>query len=212
LTRKGVVKLDLLRRFQSKHDKKKAISVRCVDTTPSTAFQAGTETNIQDTEPSEIEFRGVIGRCLGHQQSPHASTNLPRADIPETPPPIAAALTIQEIDHFEAFFERGRPPSPLVVMTEVKPAQPNTEVKPEKEIAIDAPPRRLTMQAELSEIVEEILRLEHQHRIRGLRYDRVRYLGDFSLWKRKEFLLDYLYSLCDTLEVTAGMGTLNQQP
>jgi hypothetical protein len=44
------------------------------------------------------------------------------------------------------------------------------------------------------------LRLERKHIKDGLHYDRVWYLGDNTLNRRKEFLLDYLYSLCDHLE------------
>jgi hypothetical protein len=65
---------------------------------------------------------------------------------------------------------------------------------------LDAPPRRLYMDAGREEIIEEILRLERKHIQEGLSYDRVRYLGDNTLSRRKEFLLDYLYSLCDHLE------------
>ena len=65
---------------------------------------------------------------------------------------------------------------------------------------LDAPPRRLYMDAGREEIIEEILRLERKHIQEGLSYDRVRYLGDNTLSRRKEFLLDYLYSLCYHLE------------
>jgi hypothetical protein len=65
---------------------------------------------------------------------------------------------------------------------------------------LDAPPRRLYMDAGREEIIAEILRLERKHIKDGLHYDRVWYLGDNTLNRRKEFLLDYLYSLCDHLE------------
>jgi len=84
------------------------------------------------------------------------------------------------------------PPAPIVAAA---PA-----IQAEKEIAIDAPPRRLYMEAEREEIIAEILRLERKHIREGLHYDRVRYLGDNTLNRRKEFLLDYLHSLCDHLE------------
>lgn len=64
----------------------------------------------------------------------------------------------------------------------------------------EAPPRRLYMDSEREEIIDEILRLERKHIKEGLHYDRVRYLGDNTLNRRKEFLFDYLYSLCDHLE------------
>jgi hypothetical protein len=56
------------------------------------------------------------------------------------------------------------------------------------------------MDAGREEIIAEILRLERKHIKDGLHYDRVWYLGDNTLNRRKEFLLDYLYSLCDHLE------------
>jgi hypothetical protein len=74
---------------------------------------------------------------------------------------------------------------------------PNEQESP---LDLDAPPRRLYMDAEHEEIIAEILRLERKHIKEGLYYDRVRYLGDNTLNQRREFLLDYLYSLCDHLE------------
>jgi len=132
--------MDLLRQFQSKHDKNKAII----------AFQAGTEADIQETEPSEI-----------------TST-----DIPEVPPAL--------------------------ILRKAQDAAPTVPEPDQKEFS--APPRRLYMDAEREEIIAEILRLERKHIKEGLYYDRVRYLGDNTLNRRKEFLLDYLYSLCDHLE------------
>lgn len=66
-------------------------------------------------------------------------------------------------------------------------------------IPIDAKPRRLHTQDDYADIFQEVLRCEYLCRQRNLRYDRRRYLGDYDLRKRKEFLLDYLYSLCDRL-------------
>jgi hypothetical protein len=77
---------------------------------------------------------------------------------------------------------------------------------------LDAPPRRLYMDADREEIIAEILRLECKHIKDGLHYDRVRYLGDNTLNRRKEFLLDYLYSLCDHLEnYTIGIHDLAER-
>lgn len=133
--------MDLLRQFQSKCGEKKVII----------AFQAGTEDDIQETEPSEITSTG----------------------IPETPSaPIVAAHQRE----------------------------------------IEAPPRRLYMDVEREEIIAEILRLERKHIQEGLHYDRVRYLGDNTLNRRKEFLLDYLYSLCDHFEnYTIGIHDLAER-
>lgn len=71
--------------------------------------------------------------------------------------------------------------------------------EPTEAIPIDAKPRRLLLEDDYTEIFQEALRCEYLCRQRNLRYDRVRYLGDYDLRKRKEFLLDYLYSLCDLL-------------
>ena len=71
--------------------------------------------------------------------------------------------------------------------------------EPTTPIPIDAKPRRLLFKDDYAEIFQEVLRCEYLCRQRNLRYDRVRYLGDYDLRKRKEFLLDYLYSLCDRL-------------
>jgi len=71
--------------------------------------------------------------------------------------------------------------------------------EPTEAIPIDAKPRRLLLKDDYAEIFQEVLRCEYLCRQRNLRYDRVRYLGDYDLRKRKEFLLDYLYSLCDRL-------------
>ena len=68
------------------------------------------------------------------------------------------------------------------------------------QIDLDAPPLRLYIDAGREEIIDEILRLERIFIREGLHYDRVRYLGDNTLNRRKEFLLDYLYFLCDHLE------------
>lgn len=78
--------------------------------------------------------------------------------------------------------------------------------EPTEAIPIDAKPRRLLFKDDYIEIFQEVLRCEYLCRQRNLRYDRVRYLGDYDLRKRKEFLLDYLYSLCDLLEYRGGKG------
>jgi len=78
--------------------------------------------------------------------------------------------------------------------------------EPTEAIPIDAKQRRLVFQDDYAEIFQEVLRCEYLCRQRNLRYDRVRYLGDYDLRKRKEFLLDYLYSLCDLLEYRGGKG------
>jgi len=82
--------------------------------------------------------------------------------------------------------------SPPLILRKAQDAAPTV---PEP-LNLDAPPRRLYMDAGREEIIEEILRLERKHIQEGLSYDRVRYLGDNTLSRRKEFLLDYLYSLC----------------
>jgi hypothetical protein len=86
--------------------------------------------------------------------------------------------------------------SPPLILRKAQDAAPTV---PEP-LNLDAPPRRLYMDAGREEIIEEILRLERKHIQEGLSYDRVRYLGDNTLSRRKEFLLDYLYSLWDHLE------------
>lgn len=78
--------------------------------------------------------------------------------------------------------------------------------EPTTPIPIDAKTRRLLLKDDYTEIFQEVLRCEYLCRQRNLRYDRVRYLGDYDLRKRKEFLLDYLYSLCDLLEYRGGKG------
>lgn len=71
--------------------------------------------------------------------------------------------------------------------------------EPTTPIPIDAKTRRLLLKDDYTEIFQEVLRCEYLCRQWNLRYDRVRHLGDYDLRKRKEFLLDYLYSLCDRL-------------
>lgn len=71
--------------------------------------------------------------------------------------------------------------------------------EPTADLPIDAKPRRLLLKDDYTEIFQEVLRCEYLCRQRNLRYDRMRYLGDYDIRKRKEFLLDYLYSLCDLL-------------
>jgi len=72
--------------------------------------------------------------------------------------------------------------------------------EPTTPIPIDAKTRRLLLKDDYTEIFQEVLRCEYLCRQQNLRYDRVRYLGDYDLRKCKEFLLDYLSSLCDLLE------------
>jgi DNA polymerase I-like protein with 3'-5' exonuclease and polymerase domains len=118
-----------------------------------------------------------------------------------------AARYLRKVQDAAPINARGRLVSALT--PRVQPLSPRKKEPDQKEfeasrklsgLDIDAPKRRLYMASEREEIIAEILRLERKHIKEGLSYDRVRYLGDNTLSRRKEFLLDYLYSLCDHLE------------
>jgi hypothetical protein len=65
---------------------------------------------------------------------------------------------------------------------------------------IDDEPKRFFMEDDYKDIFQEVLRCEYLCRERHLGYNRKVYFGDQDLHKRKEFLLDYLYSLVACLE------------
>ncbi len=98
---------------------------------------------------------------------------------------------------------RSNPREERLIKQESKPMASAPAIQEHKEpampIPIDAKPRRLLLKDDYAEIFQEVLRCEYLCRQRNLRYDRKMYLGDYDIRKRKEFLLDYLYSLCDLL-------------